>query len=82
MDANKLKKLQEIEYKVLKCCSICEYSNLGIRGWGTCMLHTYEHLKHTKSTRDLSIVSSGWCNKFKICETLDLHGFKELIKDE
>jgi hypothetical protein len=69
MDANKLKKLHEIGYKI-KTCAICKHGTLAYsRGsYGSCSLHKFKHLKHTDKTRPLSIHAHGHCDKFEVAE--------------
>lgn len=66
MDKNKLDKLREIEYVILRCCGICEHGQWnqerGLTGpWGTCKVHQYVHIKHG-GTRQLSIHQFGTCD--------------------
>ena len=87
MDANKLKVLQEIGYKINPSCETCAHSNLGVRGtWGTCDRHTYQHLKHSEETSQLSTHRLGWCPQWAVDEakiaTLGLHGFREFAEAE
>ena len=62
MDENKRQKLHDIDYSILPCCNFCGHA-LFKRGtpWGTCAKHTYEHRKHSDSTRQLSIHRFGCC---------------------
>lgn len=67
MDNNKLKKLREIKYAILRCCGMCEHGKWNqVRTpngpWGTCALHTYEHLKHSGPPRQMSIHQFGSCD--------------------
>ena len=50
---------------VKDCCGFCKYAILSLDGWGTCVLHTYKHEKHTDKDRDLSITQFGYCSSFK-----------------
>jgi hypothetical protein len=83
MDANKLKVLREIDYKIAPHCGICRHSDLSSDGWGYCGLHKYEHLKHSEETSRLSINRTGSCSGFERDDTniaiLGLHGFEEFI---
>lgn len=66
MDANKLLKLNAVGYKISGCCGLCLYGNFE-KGkiWGTCIKHRYQHLKHTKSDREISICIFGRCKEYK-----------------
>jgi len=70
MDKNKLIKLKECEYKIQKCCSLCQWSVfLPFSSYfGTCMKIHYKHLKHFDEERELSINRWGVCNKFDLDE--------------
>lgn len=64
MDANKLQKLKDLDYSVRRACGNCKYYNLaaGSSRFSTCQLHTYDHLKHTDTTRQLSVNLYGHCS--------------------
>lgn len=64
MDANKLKVLQEIEYKISAVCSLCLHGEFPQNDFGTCSIHTYEHQKHSDQTRKLSVHKLGSCAMF------------------
>ena len=64
MDTNKLKKLESLNYKIYKCCGLCKHANLFKDDWSTCTIHSYDHLKHSESTRQLSIFKYGACDHF------------------
>lgn len=66
MDANKLKVLQDLPYRIQKTCGLCRH-RLFVRDspWGVCATQTYEHQKHTGAPRQLSIHRSGYCPKFE-----------------
>lgn len=82
MDENKLDKLLQIGYILQPVCYNCKHSNLNGM-WGTCKLHTYQHKKHTKSLRQLSINQFGCCNNFEIKEDLkEFHRFSELLMSD
>lgn len=70
MDLNKLAELRRIGYKIPKTCRFCKHSRFAIASeWGTCDVHTYEHLKHTDAVRQLSIYKDGACSdKFEMTE--------------
>lgn len=82
MDKSKSKKLQEIGYKINRCCGLCKYAILSLDGWGTCVNHTYQHEKHTGEERDLSINQFGYCTSFELEESkvIGLHSYSDLIK--
>lgn len=86
MDKNKLEKLKEIEYAIRKCCGRCLHADLAVNGWGTCLLHTYEHKKHEGgdkgSERQLSINQYGHCPEFELDDLSDVDTwhFKELYE--
>ena len=79
MDIAKLNKLKELGYQILPTCGRCKHGLFKGYEWGTCALFTYEHQKHSGTTRQLSIHQSGYCgpDNFKPKETEDLHGFRE-----
>ena len=65
MDQNKLKKLREIDYKINKSCDTCVFSSFRTNNdYGFCMLHTYDHLKHTGENMPLSIFRFGVCPSY------------------
>lgn len=64
MDQNKLKVLQEIEYKIPSVCSLCFHGDFPQNDFGTCKINTYAHLKHTGDVRNLSIHKLGSCAMF------------------
>lgn len=66
MDANKLKVLQELGYQIPPTCGICKHGEFKPQTpWGTCKLHTYQHVKHTGDRRQLSIYQGGRCDKLE-----------------
>lgn len=81
MDANKLKVLQSLPYKIQKCCGLCSHGQLSANGWGTCKVNDYEHLKHSDSNRKMSIMEYGYCPKFELKKNLQfvLCGFEEFL---
>lgn len=81
MDANKLSRLQEINYRVCKVCGLCQHGNFPNNEWGTCDLYNYEHLKHSKVLRELSINRSGLCDHFDLDEikATELGAYKGFI---
>ncbi len=86
MDANKLVKLKVINYQVRQTCGNCVRSFFPSRhtDWGTCSHHTYDHLKHSDTNRQLSIHKSGRCDDYSksptATSTLNLGGFAELVE--
>lgn len=84
MDANKLRVLQSIDYAV-SACGVCRHAEIAPgRDWGTCRAKTYEHQKHTDTTRQLSIFRYGRCGDFEAEPNLDnyLDGFAEFLPEE
>lgn len=85
MDTNKLKVLKEIGYKVYRTCNNCKHAYFN-RGFifAACKKYTYEHLKHTESHRELSIVSDGICKSHEYREfyeqTLEDSGFTQFLE--
>jgi len=86
MDANKLKVLQEIGYRINPSCETCSHSDLSVDGWGYCGAHEYQHQKHSEESSFLSIHRMGWCTEWEIDKTklatLGLHAFKEFAEAE
>ena len=66
MDADKLRKLKEIDYRMLLVCALCRHSCFHHNDWGTCSKHSYRHQKHTDSKRDLSVSKFGTCPDFEV----------------
>jgi len=79
MDANKLKKLHELGYRIRPCCGMCRHGCFTDSSmWGTCDKNTYDHLKHTESKRQLSIHMFGCCEDgFERGATECFGGFEE-----
>ena len=75
-DPNKFTKLREIGYTLPNCCAICKHRMGGFyqeksswvqtlsTPWGYCLLHTYQHDKHTNPEHSLGVLSYGCCNSF------------------
>ena len=61
MDKNKLKRLEEVGYKINDCCAICIHGEFPNNDFGTCKKYTYKHQKHSLSERQLSICKTGVC---------------------
>jgi hypothetical protein len=66
MDSNKLKVLQEVGYRINRCCGLCKYGWFPKTDWGTCEVWKYEHEKHSDASRQLSIHKLGVCSKFEL----------------
>ncbi len=66
MDENKRQELHRIGYMILGSCGTCKHGDFPNNDWGSCEVHTYEHLKHTGDRRHLSIHRSGWCKSFTV----------------
>jgi hypothetical protein len=61
MDENKNQELIQIGYVIQSCCGTCLHGLFSNTDWGTCQIRTYEHLKHTEATRQLSVHQFGKC---------------------
>lgn len=84
MDANKLKVLQDIDYRIRKCCGNCVFGVfVRSEGFGTCGIQQYEHKKHTGDKRQLSVNRYGYCEKHEISDTYvaRIHGFSVFVED-
>jgi hypothetical protein len=66
VDVNKLRVLQGLPYRISPVCGLCEYGSFPKDDWGSCDLHTYEHLKHSEAHRQVSIHKYGGCPSFKL----------------
>lgn len=64
MDANKLKVLRDLQYRIPPVCGLCKHGEFVSDDWGGCKVQTYEHLKHER-THPLSIHRFGSCPKFE-----------------
>ena len=83
MDANKLAKLREIEYRIPKTCGLCDFSSFAPSSeWGECINHEYDHLKHANNPRFLSIYRGGTCKHFVMsdCHGGKLDKFQEFVR--
>lgn len=83
MDANKLAVLKDLNYEIPQCCALCAHGGFAPTSrWGTCMLQTYTHEKHTGPPRQLSISILGRCDAFELDEwkAAELEGFRQLLK--
>jgi hypothetical protein len=63
MDENKQQELIQIGYTIRHCCGTCRHGMFSNTDWGTCQVRTYEHLKHSEATRQLSINRYGFCDE-------------------
>jgi hypothetical protein len=84
MDANKREKLVQIGYKVRRTCGNCQHGAIPTgKTWGTCKVESYEHKKHSDTTRELSIHGFGHCDQheYKDGTWLDLGRFAEFAED-
>ncbi len=69
MDANKLRVLKGLPYKISRVCGMCTHSNFVANSvWGGCSEHAYDHLKHTEPAKPLSIHVFGSCPSFELGE--------------
>jgi hypothetical protein len=66
VDENKLLMLRGMAYRIERVCGLCKNGWFPKDGWGTCEVHTYEHLKHTQGRRQLSIHRFGSCGAFDL----------------
>ena len=64
MDANKEKVLDSIHYEIVPCCGLCIFAKMSPDGWGICVMHQYEHEKHSDRYREVSISQYGYCESF------------------
>ncbi len=84
MDHNKYLKLLEIGYEIRPVCSTCVHGRFenAYEIFGTCKLHSYQHLKHSQSERELSVFRAGCCQNHEPNPGTEaaLHGFKEFVK--
>ncbi len=84
MDANKLKMLKRVSYRILKTCRTCLHGRFAPGSeWGTCCSWYYHHRKHDE-VRALSIHICGGCPSWEIDEAKMglLGGFRELLIDD
>lgn len=68
MDSNKRLELQKIGYEIPGTCGICKHGTFPKDSFGSCAIHTYQHLKHTGDRRQLSVYAHGRCDKFELDE--------------
>ncbi len=81
MDANKLKKLQDIDYTIKPSCGLCVYASFPNNDWGLCAKHEYDHKKHD-GMHKLSIHRLGSCSEFvrSTKRTQDMQHYNEFFK--
>lgn len=66
MDANKVEKLKEIGYEIRPACGTCDWATFRDGSdFGSCGLHTYNHLKHDDDGMDLSVHLFGSCSEYE-----------------
>jgi hypothetical protein len=65
MDANKREELLRIGYSIRGTCGTCVHGHFNNDNFGTCVIHDYQHLKHTGGKRQLSVYAHGSCPKFE-----------------
>ena len=54
--------MHSIGFKIQSGCGMCAHGKFSYgSSWGTCKVFSYEHLKHSKSSRELSVHSHGIC---------------------
>lgn len=68
MDANKRLELMKIGYAIQGTCGMCKHGFFPNDSFGTCAIHSYQHLKHTGDRRQLSVYAHGRCNHFELDE--------------
>lgn len=69
MDKNKLTVLREAGYTIPNCVH-GQFDGGGL--FGTCVVRTYQHLKHTGEPRQLSVFAHGGCEeKFDLRPEID-----------
>lgn len=81
MDQNKVKKLQEVGFKILSTCGRCKYGRFGNPDnfFGECARFTYDHLKHSRNPRQLSVHSAGNCGDFETHPLETLEKWEEFV---
>ena len=63
MDGNKLKKLKEVNWKIVKTCSSCKYGKFDSSPWGLCAKLTYIHGTHKREHKVPAHVTAT-CNEW------------------
>ena len=82
MDKNKLAMLQDIGYIIPKTCGLCTYGSFRSNPqslWGGCTLMSYDHRKHTATSKPLSIYFGGSCLRFKRAVDRTVGAYEEFI---
>lgn len=83
MDRRKLAVLRSIGYTFPATCGLCMFMRRGTKDptWGTCMVHEYQHEKHSGDARELSVHASGSCGEFQPREDASdmLGGYAEFL---
>lgn len=70
-DDNKFRALRDLGHTIPGLCNYCKHDNFeglkALNGWGTCRLHTYQHLKHENPAKGegVSIHITETCPQFK-----------------
>lgn len=85
MDAEKVRVLEAINYRIDPCCGLCTHSNIPpFSDFGECDLFKYRHEKHVGDERRLSINRHGVCPDFGIEAGAEgrLHGFVQFLSTE
>lgn len=88
MDANKLKTLQDLKYRIKRCCGICLYGRFAnsMQLFGCCEAKKYEHQKHSDAKRCLSVYRYGSCDDFSlnpaVLEMLAAQHWSEFLEDK
>lgn len=82
MDKNKLKVLQDLDYSIKRTCGNCYHGAFNSMSFGVCLIHKYEHQKHTTEKRQLSVNQYGYCaeHKWKNPFVNFIHGFAEFME--
>lgn len=71
MDENKRLKLVDIGYEIPHACGTCEHAHFRPGSdFGGCMLHKYDHRKHSDDEMDLSIYRFGVCGDYEESDNL------------
>ena len=64
-DPNKHKILVEAGFKIQKVCSTCVYwTPSASDAWGRCSMLTYNHDKHTETSKKVGTPAIGFCKKY------------------
>jgi hypothetical protein len=86
MDQNKVTKLRDVEYKIRPQCGLCRHGEFKTikDEFGSCLLHSYEHLKHTGAPRRLSVYRGGSCESYtpEAAKIAQLGAYLEFLADD